>query len=246
MKRVEWAAVAVLLVAAGGLRASDPTGIYAVVDKVVFEPKEKDAERVQVWGVFRLAMARSGDAYTPPQRGYLYYTVTDGKKDQCLKEWKDLKRVAGTGQCVSFASRWKDRGHVRPANEKPEKADRYPLGYGIQKVENDDGIAKKLRALPSPSDPEDGTLVPPGEITLHVRKLPGKDQKDLKYVFEIEAPDGTKERSKATVAGDKEAKWTPKMQLKAGKKYRWHVWTEDDAGKKGPATTSQIVTKGRS
>jgi len=40
--------------------ASDPVGVYAIVDKVVFEPNETNPERIQVWGAFAL----SGEPFT--------------------------------------------------------------------------------------------------------------------------------------------------------------------------------------
>jgi hypothetical protein len=55
--------------------ASDPVGIYAIVEKVVFEPNDQAPERIQVWGAFALSDAQHGDGYLAPQRGYLYYSL---------------------------------------------------------------------------------------------------------------------------------------------------------------------------
>lgn len=60
--------VAVLALAgawsAGAVRvdASDPTGAYAVIDKLVLEPAEGQAQRVQIWGAFSLADTRNNDS----------------------------------------------------------------------------------------------------------------------------------------------------------------------------------------
>jgi hypothetical protein len=35
--------------------ASGPIGVYALIDKVVFEPNDTAPDRVQIWGVFVLA-----------------------------------------------------------------------------------------------------------------------------------------------------------------------------------------------
>jgi len=100
--------------------ASGPLGIYAVVEKVVFEPSESAPERIQVWGAFAYY-----DAYNPSgvqgrvegsmtisaaKRGYMYFrlpTAADGTRplsnaEMIKKEWSDLKAVAGTGQAVGF------------------------------------------------------------------------------------------------------------------------------------------------
>src|SRR5438034_6084567 len=61
-------------VGAGRALASDPVGIYALVDKVVFEPNETNPERIQIWGGFAIAEGY-GYTYKNAQRGYLYYKV---------------------------------------------------------------------------------------------------------------------------------------------------------------------------
>src|SRR2546428_475276 len=91
--------------------ASDPIGIYAVIDKVVVEPADGPPERVQIWGAFSLARERND--YTTPVRGCLYFRLSDDKPDVCRKEWKDLLAVADKGEIVGFGSRRKPPGRVR-------------------------------------------------------------------------------------------------------------------------------------
>ncbi|PYV03768.1 MAG: hypothetical protein DMG10_10295 [Acidobacteria bacterium] len=114
--------------------ASDPVGIYAVVEKVVFEPSESAPERIQIWGAFALTDGRSGDGYLPAQRGYLYFTLTAGKEDVCRKEWNDLKAVAGTTQGVGFGGRYMANGRVRKPGEKAESPDVYPVMMGVTRM----------------------------------------------------------------------------------------------------------------
>src|SRR3954451_2817475 len=97
--------LAALLLAAQGARASDPTGIYALVDKVEIEPSEGQPERARVWGVFAVSVGDRGDEYTTPARGYIYFPLPAGKEEVARKEWNDLKKVAGTRTCVAFSSR---------------------------------------------------------------------------------------------------------------------------------------------
>jgi hypothetical protein len=123
-----------LLITVVNVRASDPVGIYAVVDKVVFEPNEAAAERVQVWGTFS-TWAERGDIYTKPQKGYLYYKFRTGSSGRVERtEWADLKAIAGTGQGVAFGQRYTAPGRIRPASEKPEGPEEYPVGMGLTKV----------------------------------------------------------------------------------------------------------------
>jgi hypothetical protein len=144
---------AVLLLTAVELRASDPVGIYALVEKVVLEPNDSSPQKIQVWGAFAFADDQNGDGYVVPQRGYLYFTLLQGKEEICKKEWADLKAVAGTSQGVGFGRRYQPKGRVRKANEKPESPDTYPIGFGMQKMgsmhNQPDVIAQLKRALQS-------------------------------------------------------------------------------------------------
>jgi hypothetical protein len=243
MKRIPWLATAALLLTAVAARASDPIGIYAVIDKVVLEPKTGSPKRAQVWGVFRLAMAGRGDTYAAPVRGYLYYGLTPGKEGACRKEWADLQRVAGRGRCVGFGSRHKAKGAVRRADQEPKKPDPYPVAIGLERIDNDNPIGKQLRALPRPLEPTEGCLVPPGRVTLRVRALPGAGDSTC-YRFEIENSAGEKEASGPITAVGKEARWSPRMKLKAGEKCSWRVWTRGDVEDKTAVTVTPFRVKG--
>ena len=126
----------VLLVFAGSValaQASDPTAVYARVDKVVLEPNANSPETIQVWGVFSLAKSNDRNAYLPPARGYLYFKLAHYQQETARKEWADLKEVAGTGQIVAFGSR-DDPARLRKADERPENPDPYSTNIGLQKV----------------------------------------------------------------------------------------------------------------
>src|SRR6266511_2782240 len=104
-------------VGAGRALASDPVGIYALVDKVVFEPNETDPERIQVWGAFAIAEGY-GYTYKNAERGYLYYKVNPDKPSACRNEWTDMKSIAGTGQIIAFGSRYAEKGTLRKKEAK--------------------------------------------------------------------------------------------------------------------------------
>ena len=243
-------ALVAAVTAGGAARASDPIGGYLLVDKVILEPADKPTT-IQIWGSIALAKADRGNDYNEPVRGYLYYKAAAGKEDVCRKEWNDLKKAAGTGEIIGFASRYelKALGSVRQANVKPETPDTYPVANGLVKVRADDeseAFASKsfaqLRALPAPKEPGDGDLVPPGEITLVTRNIIDKKHAKAKYVFVLEAASGGKEEE-TVAAGDKETRWTPKMKLKAGEKYTWRVHAVEGEWQ-GPVATSRFVVKG--
>src|SRR5687767_12006484 len=54
--------------ASSSVHASDPVGVYALVDKVVIEPSEGTPERIQVHGSFCLAEG-GRDKYASPKTG---------------------------------------------------------------------------------------------------------------------------------------------------------------------------------
>jgi hypothetical protein len=116
------------------LRASDFVGVYAVVEKVVLEPSEAAPQRIQIWGAFALSDQKSGSNYGPAQRGYLYYTCPAGQEAVCLREWNDLKAVAGKDTGVGFGQRYKETGRIRKADDRPASPDVYPIERGIVRL----------------------------------------------------------------------------------------------------------------
>jgi hypothetical protein len=131
--------------------ASDPIGVYALIDKVVLEPNTTSPQRIQIWGVFAVAKDPRGDYYERAQRGYLYYSIDPAKPEVSRTEWADLKAVAGKGQAIGFGSRRLSNGRIRKADEKPESPDTYPVGWGLVKMLTDHlgpSVERDLRSVP--------------------------------------------------------------------------------------------------
>lgn len=235
--------------------ASDPIGIYALVDRVVLEPSDAQPERIQIHGAFCFAMRQFGDEYAPPVRGYLYYQLPAEKPDVAKAEWADMKKIAGTNQIIAFGSRYQKFGVLRRgagpdvAQKTSEKRladlqpDPYPLGFGLNRVratQNSDHV-RQLRIFPAPFSPADGALVDAGAVKLIAANIAAADTKP-KYFFEIDNAAGEKESSGAVQQGEKQTDWSPKMPLKSGEKYTWRVWIED--GKtRGPVADATFVAK---
>src|SRR5262245_12773454 len=147
-------AVILMLVAVGAvartrLTASDPMGVYAIVDKVVLEPNDSAPERVQIWGAFAVADTRNNDDYAAPQKGYLYYACPANQARTCANEWADLKSVAGKGAGVGFGGRFDATGRVRKASESPASPDGYPIRMGVVRMTGNSyhsRIVEKLKA----------------------------------------------------------------------------------------------------
>jgi hypothetical protein len=146
MKLLVCSATAVLALTLGLriVHASGPIGVYALVDKVQFEPRAEKPERVRISGVFITADGRSGEYYSAPQRGYLYFTLPRDSGDPtrdyvelARREWADLKAVAGTRQVVAFGSSWGVKVRVRKPDEEAKAPDDFPMGNGVTKVNPD-------------------------------------------------------------------------------------------------------------
>lgn len=135
MKMIQRSAAVLLVFGATilSVSASDPTGVYARVDKVVLAPSQDAPDTIQVWGVFSMAMADNPNDYLPPAKGYLYFRLP-ANAEVARKEWNDLKAVAGTGQIVSFGKRWDMKARIRRADETPAAPDAYTLNVGVTKV----------------------------------------------------------------------------------------------------------------
>jgi hypothetical protein len=128
--------VRTLLVLAASLAlayASDPTAVYARVDKVVLEPTADSPERIQIWGVFAMAKPNDRNDYLVPGRGYLYFNLA-ANKEAARKEWADLKDLAGTGQIVGFGSRYDPPARLRRADERQANPDVYSTNMGLHKI----------------------------------------------------------------------------------------------------------------
>jgi hypothetical protein len=92
------------------VRASGPVSMYAVLERVAFEPNEAAADRIQVWGAFAYVQGalRSPILTSSPERGSMYFRIPanapETQKQAIRKEWSDLKAVAGTGQAIGFGN----------------------------------------------------------------------------------------------------------------------------------------------
>ncbi|MEX2558737.1 MAG: hypothetical protein WD403_02430 [Pirellulales bacterium] len=212
--------------------ASDPVGIYGVVERVVLEGDDSQPERVQLWGWFSTAVPQTRDDYEAPQAGYLYY-VADAKTQRVARrEWRDLADVAGNGQVVAFASRYEPVGSLRKAHEQPGKPDAYPVAAGITVIEADTqrkyAPIAALREIPLARFPFHADKVEAGEVELKVRNLRGTSHDGARYIFEIaDEQSGQRETSEPIEPGETYTTWTPRIEIEAGQSYVWRVRAVD-------------------
>jgi hypothetical protein len=146
MRSISWLAVVPIVAACAGVaHASGPISVYALVDKVTFEPGADHPERIRISGVFITSQSQTGGAYSAPRRGYLYFSLPRGNwEDLARREWADLKAVAGTRQVIGVGSSWFSTVRVRQPKEEAKNADEYPLGNGLIRVNPEQPRAKAL------------------------------------------------------------------------------------------------------
>ena len=209
-----------LVVALGATcEASDPTALYALVDKVVFEPDEKNAERVRVEGAFCLAQANARRAYEPPASGYLYLALVSGKEKECRNEWNDLKSLAGSGRVVGLGSRWSSVPRLR-TEASAKDPDPHPLHFGLRRLAEDSGYDPNrwLRYWVRPEKHH----IERRRVTLTVRNCHGGEAVD--YLFEVESETGRILGSGLIEPGKEgTTEWRCPWICVPGKKYRWRV-----------------------
>lgn len=145
MKNILAALALVVLGATIGLDASDRVGVYAVIDKVVFEPNADNPERIRIWGAFAVATRNDNNLYDAVRRGYLYFSAAESR-ELARQEWNDLKALAGSKNIVAFGSRFGQSMRVRPEGEKPQAPDKYVMGIGVQTIQSDRDYAP-IKAL---------------------------------------------------------------------------------------------------
>jgi len=154
---------AVFVLAGTSVRASDPIGVFAKIDKVVLEPNDSSPERIQLWGSFCLADDKDRDSYLPPQKGYLYYKLPAEKSEAAHKEWNDLKAKAGSGDVIGFGSRYAAKAKVRSANEKAENPDVYPVAFGLVKSSQRSSSYAPIKALQAVTEKKSSEPKDPGK-----------------------------------------------------------------------------------
>jgi hypothetical protein len=138
---ITWLALvaASLLIDPVATRASDPVGVYGMIDKVAITTAAGGAETAQIWGTFAVAVTPPSRAYTPEeaygrvQKGYLLFTCADAKA-LCHAEWNDLQGLAGKDEVAGFGTRWGTAPRIRAITEAPSAPDTYRLNVGVVRI----------------------------------------------------------------------------------------------------------------
>lgn len=141
IRRLTIAAPALALLALGAHPSvvKDGTGVYAIIDRVVFEPDARNPERVQLWGVFRVAdtfaiedgrvSRMTFGGFHPVVRGYMYFEVNPDHPRLSRQEWWEFARHAGTGEPVAFGTRVPTPDTASPFAGRLDSSSMYDTAY---------------------------------------------------------------------------------------------------------------------
>src|SRR5437660_6604043 len=89
----------------GEAPASYPCGIYARIDSVEVGPDRDKPEWVKIRGDFLLVKTSNRvPDHDRPQRGYLYFSIANGKEELCRAEWADLQKLAANGKGAAYVA----------------------------------------------------------------------------------------------------------------------------------------------
>ena len=230
---------------------SGPIGVYALVDKVEFEPKEGEPERIIIRGVFITVNDGDVKKAVGPLQGYLYYSLADHRPEGVRADWKEIKKAAGTNSVIAWGWRGAKNGTVRRMAVKPEKPDKYVLNVGVVRFTGEHWMSQRGRRLDGRVDaalvkkplgytriisPADGGTVKPGRVKLTVKNIVEPDRKTVKYRFKIKNRDKTVDQDTQTTS------WSPDLEFKAGDKVTWTVQAVDGTWL-GPVSTGSFTVK---
>lgn len=246
------ALIALALIAAPRLEASDPIGVYALVDRVELEPADGPAERIRLHGVFcRARGVGLGDYYETPTRGQLFYRLPESSPELARDQWRDMQSIAGTGAVVGFGSRWEGgAGTIHAPGDRADVPDAYPLHMELRRLPNDHPSARILRQTPAPTSPAEGAVVAPGPTTLEA-EVPWEWSAEDRFVFVVETARGElcvspplAAEPRESVAGDADesaavapaeprrdarVRWSPPLVLFPGESVTWRALRLPDA-----------------
>jgi hypothetical protein len=182
--------------------------------------------------------------------------IADLDSEKFATREKATHELEKLGEAAQPALRKAIEGHPNPEARKrlerltvSARPDAYPMGVGVMKIstgtnyDTDYGPIRSLLDMPAPAAPGDGSLEAVGSITLVARNIRDPHHSGAQYIFEIEDAAGTKEVSSPVPAGEKETKWSPRMQGKAGQRYAWRVRAVQGDWK-GPVTRAVFIVKG--
>jgi hypothetical protein len=228
---------------------SDPVAVYAVVDRVVFEPSKDAPERVQVWGALALFDGKRGEAYRAPTWGGLYFELCKGKEKDCLAQWTDLERAAKSREVIGIGARYEaPEMRVIRLGDPLGKPVPYPVGWGLQKVRHANyAPVTTLHSVVVPVSPvgevtREQAKGREGDTLALVARPLGEVKEGTSYVFMLERDDGEVLASPLVPAAA-ETRWEVPLRLVDGQRMTWRVHAVREGLARAPVSVARFAIK---
>ena len=150
MRSVVLAASCLFLASVGVASASNPAGLYVLVEEVEVAPGPAP-EWIKIRGVFMNEPAfddnTADKSVYGPIQGWAFFTIPDKKKDLARLEWKDF--ASAKGKVVAFGSAFAAVFHPSVSVHIKEKAEPgspqpYPVDHGMYLLRESSEPAQRL------------------------------------------------------------------------------------------------------
>jgi hypothetical protein len=223
---------------------SEPTGVFALLDKVVLLPDREQATSVELHGAFAVAEGGRGDYYRAPRTGVLRFTA-GADAAESRKQWRDLAQHAGKGTVVAFGFRHEMNAdgkvpvRVLAADEAPGTLPPFTTAIGVHVIQNHEwGPVRELlllpRCLPVEIDPQRRHPEWPSRALVFQCTNCIAGDTDLRYVFTVETSDGDRFASGPVTPGKGLTAWRTDVALQLGERVTWSVQVVGDKVARAP------------
>lgn len=254
-------AVVLLFALVGSVDASDRTAAYLLVDRVEYLPNAEAPTEAKIHGLFCIATGERGrrnNRLTGPTPGFVHVALVAEREELCRNEWKDLERLVGSSYVAAFGSRWDSKiPKLHAPGAKNTKPDPHPIA-GVRKLDDSHRSAVwQLRRCPRPESPvQEVPLDRPGahhrvKLTVEncLESTHGAPERkaQIRYLFQLEEPDGTPVASHLVPAGkDGKTSWETWVPLDAGSRCRWSCRIVELDAERGvyPVARGELVVTG--
>lgn len=223
---------------------SDPVGVYALIDRVELLPNPEAPTRARIHGAFAVAVGM-GDFHTTPARGSLLFDPGEDA-EECVKQWRELQTLAGSGQVIGFSSRHGQKDvKLQPSDGTRAEPGTYSTWMGLQKIDGVDyGPVRALRLLPAPLSPVPGAAPKahagprrtPRTLTFTTTNCVDTPA-GAGYVFSVSTSGGEHVASAPIPPGKGTTSWTTELSLLSGDVVTWSVHVSAVGVEKAPVAS---------
>lgn len=244
------AAAALFVLSSPNTPVSEPTGVFAIIDKVILKPDAEKPTEIELHGAFAVAAGGRGDCYRAARAGVLRFALGKGPEES-VKQWREMQKHAGTGAILAFSSRYEQNARgaapvrVVDASATPGPLPPYGCEFGLHRLDGANwGPLRELSLLPRCEEARveeaERPAWLPRLVTLSCRNCTAADT-DLTYVFEVQTSTGDRFASPTIPAGAGKTSWKTEIFLEPGETATWSVHVTGPKVERAPCDTATLA-----